>query len=369
MAHVYADRVKETSTTTGTGTLNLAGATSGFRTFVSGIGTGNTTVYAIVHQTLAEWEVGVGTVTDAATDTLSRTTILASSNSNNAVSFSAGTKDVFCTMAAARTVLTDASGNAVLGTPASGTLTNCTGLPIASGVSGLGANVATFLAIPSSANLLATLSDETGTGAAVFGTSPTLTTPTIATIKSASATAPPTLANSAGTEYGTTCRAWVNFNGTALSGTYSRTGTTVTVTITSHGLSTGMIANLDFTSGTATDGSYSVTVTGANTFTVTDSASGSTSGNVTMNLYIRAAFNVTSVTDNGSGDYTVNFTNALADEHFAVVAVGALGDAVLPNNSHRGTTPRSPTASSIRLVVTDGSAGADLARISVAAFR
>jgi hypothetical protein len=67
----------------------------------------------------------------------------------------------------------------VLGTPASATLTNATGLPIATGVSGLGTNVATFLATPSSANLAAALTDETGTGANVFATTPTLSNPTI----------------------------------------------------------------------------------------------------------------------------------------------------------------------------------------------
>jgi len=66
-----------------------------------------------------------------------------------------------------------------LGTPASGTLTNCTGLPVASGVSGLGTGVATFLSTPSSANLRAALTDETGTGAAVFATTPTLVTPVL----------------------------------------------------------------------------------------------------------------------------------------------------------------------------------------------
>jgi len=66
-----------------------------------------------------------------------------------------------------------------LGTPASGTLTNCTGLPIATGVANLGAGVATFLATPSSANLAAAVTDETGSGALVFGTSPTLVTPTL----------------------------------------------------------------------------------------------------------------------------------------------------------------------------------------------
>jgi hypothetical protein len=77
----------------------------------------------------------------------------------------------------------------VLGTPASGTLTNATGLPISTGVSGLGANVAAFLATPSSANLAAALTDETGTGALVFGTSPTLTTPISATLTSPASTA------------------------------------------------------------------------------------------------------------------------------------------------------------------------------------
>lgn len=69
----------------------------------------------------------------------------------------------------------------ILGTPTSGTLTNCTGLPVATGVSGLGSNVATFLATPTSANLRAVLTDETGTGVAVFATSPTITSPTFVT--------------------------------------------------------------------------------------------------------------------------------------------------------------------------------------------
>jgi len=102
MALVLNDRVKETSTTTSTGTLDLAGAVTGFEGFVAGIATGNTTYYSIVHQSANEWEVGLGTVTDAATDTLSRSPI-SSSNSDSLVDFSAGTKQVFCTMPASKT--------------------------------------------------------------------------------------------------------------------------------------------------------------------------------------------------------------------------------------------------------------------------
>ncbi|MFM7964470.1 MAG: hypothetical protein ACKPBF_10990, partial [Actinomycetota bacterium] len=74
----------------------------------------------------------------------------------------------------------------VLGTPTSGTLTNCTGLPISTGVSGLGANVATFLATPSSANLVSAVTDETGTGSLVFSASPTFTGTLSAAVVSAS---------------------------------------------------------------------------------------------------------------------------------------------------------------------------------------
>jgi len=113
MALVLNDRVKETSTSTGTGTINLAGAVQDFEGFVAGIGTGNTTYYAIVNAGTGEFEVGLGTVTDATPDTLSRTTVYSSSNSDNLVNFSAGTKDVFCTQPAGRGVYLDADGNAV----------------------------------------------------------------------------------------------------------------------------------------------------------------------------------------------------------------------------------------------------------------
>ena len=102
MAFVLNDRVKQTSTSTGTGTINLTGTETGFETFVTGIGNGNSCFYAIANDWTSEFEVGIGTVTDAATDTLSRTTVISSSNSDNLVNFTAGTKTVFCTYPAKR---------------------------------------------------------------------------------------------------------------------------------------------------------------------------------------------------------------------------------------------------------------------------
>ena len=95
MAFVVADRVKETTTTTGTGTVTLNGASTGFQSFAA-VGNGNTTYYTIAAQSGTEWEVGIGTYTSSGT-TLARTTVFSSSNSGSLVNFSAGTKDVFVT--------------------------------------------------------------------------------------------------------------------------------------------------------------------------------------------------------------------------------------------------------------------------------
>ena len=102
MAFVLNDRVKQTSTSTGTGAITLSGTETGFETFAQGIGGNNNTFYCISHDGTADFEVGIGTVTDSATDTLSRDTVISSSNSDNKVDFSAGTKTVFCTYPAKR---------------------------------------------------------------------------------------------------------------------------------------------------------------------------------------------------------------------------------------------------------------------------
>jgi hypothetical protein len=127
MALVVNDRVKETSTTTGTGTFTLAGAVLGFETFSTAIGNTNTTYYSIVNEN-GEFEVGLGTV---GAGTLARTTILSSSNSDAAVNFSAGTKDVFCTLPASKAVILDSSGNIVANNGSN--LTNLDASDLASG--------------------------------------------------------------------------------------------------------------------------------------------------------------------------------------------------------------------------------------------
>ena len=160
MALVLEDRVRETTTTVGTGTVTLAGAVTGYQAF-SVIGNTNTTYYCIAGQGTAEWEVGIGTYSTSG-PTLARTTILSSSNAGALVNFSAGVKDVFVTYPSEKSVNLDASG-------------------LLSESAGLGANIPAFLATPSSTNLRAAVTDETGTGSLVFATSPTLVTPALGT--------------------------------------------------------------------------------------------------------------------------------------------------------------------------------------------
>ena len=109
MALVLADRIKETTATTGTGTLTLTGAQAGFQSFAS-VGDGNTTYYAIQHTVLNEFEVGIGTYTSSGT-TLSRDTVLASSNSGSLVNFSSGVKVAFVTIPESASVYEDESNN------------------------------------------------------------------------------------------------------------------------------------------------------------------------------------------------------------------------------------------------------------------
>ena len=130
MAQKIADRVRETTTTTGTGSIALAGAVTGYRSFSSVLSTGDTTSYCVSDQGGANWEVGIGTFTSPST--LARTTILSSSNSGSIVTFTTGSKDVFITEPAAALTAPIISGgtidNSVIGgiTPAAATVSSLT---------------------------------------------------------------------------------------------------------------------------------------------------------------------------------------------------------------------------------------------------
>jgi len=183
---------------------------------------------------------------------------------------------------------------------------------------------------------------------------------------------------SVATAYG--CRAWVNWDGTAntnLSGTYSQSGTTVTVTATAHGLIAGNVVYSDITTGTAVDGTYTVaTVPTADTFTYTAGTSLTTSGNITLRRNtIRASGNVSSVADNGTGDYTVNFATAISDTNYCAVtgsnistSIDPAAGAVLPILPATWTT-RTTTALRITNQYSSSAAAFDVATMQVAIFR
>ena len=122
MSLVIADRVLETASSPGTGTVTLLGAVTGYQSFASAIGNTNTTYYTIADQSGSNWECGLGTVTTGSPNTLARTTVLASSNSGSLVNFASGTQNVFVTYPAEKSVYLNASGNvSALGTVSSGT--------------------------------------------------------------------------------------------------------------------------------------------------------------------------------------------------------------------------------------------------------
>lgn len=169
------------------------------------------------------------------------------------------------------------------------------------------------------------------------------------------------------------CRAWVNFNGDAannLTGTYSQSGTTVTVTATNHGLVAGNRVSVDVTLGTAVDGEYTVaTAPTADTFTYTAGTSLTTNGNCTLvrNL-IRASGNVSSISDNGTGDYTINFATTMPDTNYAVVG-NAKGDDTTTMNG-RFVSIRSLAVGSFNVLVhSSGPTATDATNIFISVFR
>ena len=123
MSFILADRVKESCSSPGTGTVTLLGAATGYQSFSAGIGASNTTYYVIADQSGSNWEVGLGTIGAGGT-TLARTTVLSSSNSGSLVNFSSGTQDVFCDYPAGKAVYKDASNNVTGYAISGGTIDN-----------------------------------------------------------------------------------------------------------------------------------------------------------------------------------------------------------------------------------------------------
>jgi hypothetical protein len=180
------------------------------------------------------------------------------------------------------------------------------------------------------------------------------------------------------TEQTRIAKAWVNFDGTTtsanLAGTYSQSGTTVTVTTSlAHNLSQGQGIFANITTGTGVDGSYTVaTITSPTVFTYTAGTSLTTSGNITLNRSsIRSQYNVSSITKNEVGDYTVNFATAMADANYSSVfgsgAPSGFGDT--GSYSFRVKDGVAPTSNSIRITNSGGSASiGDAAYGNVAIF-
>jgi hypothetical protein len=256
MALVLKDRVKETATSPGIGSVTLLGASTGFQSFAV-IGNGNTCYYTISDQGGPNWEVGIGTYSTSG-PTLARTTVLSSSNSGSLTDFNAGSQDVFVTYPAEQGLWLDASDNAIgFGTPASFVGTNITGTATALSIGGNAATATTAGTVTTNANLTGpitsvgnatSIASQTGTGSKfVVDNTPTLITPLLGTPTSG------TLTNCTGYTYANLAGTVPTWNqdttGTAAKTNALNSATTVVNVSSSAAPTTGQA--LVATSGTA----------------------------------------------------------------------------------------------------------------------
>ena len=280
-----------------------------------------------------------------------------------ALRLNAGALDDFKTEVVDATNLIRTSNNTFTGTNAFASApTFGTELAIADGGTGAGTAATAFDNLKQAATNTYTGVVELATGADAQAGTDTTRVLTSATLREG--------VNATGSAPIYAPRAWVNFSGVAATGTYTQSGTNITVTMTAHGMTSGQVVDLDFTSGTAVDGTFTVTVTGANTFTVTAAGSLTTSGNVTRRTWTRASGNVSRVARNAAGDYTITFTTAMPDANYAVSCgvVASTSSTALTIKS--GTTPTT-TALTVTSAMFAGTAYSllDLSQIHISIFR
>lgn len=184
----------------------------------------------------------------------------------------------------------------------------------------------------------------------------------------------PSVLNSTGTAPFYGCRAWVTFDAVPLTGTYTQVGNSVTVTLAAHGAAIGQQVTVTTTSGTALSGSYTITsVPDANTFIYNSPSSLTTSGNITRNLIVRASGNISSVVDNGVGDFTINFTTPMPHIYYTLSACSteyADGSPIAIALRMTGALPTLKTTSSVRIATrsTYNASVIDINNISMQVF-
>ena len=391
MAFVIADRVRETSTTTGTGNFTLAGAVDRFRTFDSVLDTGDTTYYTIADQSGVGWEVGIATFTSPST--LARTTILSSSNGGSAVDFGAGSKDVFITLPAARTVTSVDGGSTGLtpSTASYGAISLGGTLVAANGGTGQSSYTIGDLLYASGTTALSKLADV-AIGSALIsggvGTAPSwgkigLTTHVSGTLPVANGGTGTTTAFTSGSvvfagasgvySQDNSNLFWDDTNNRLGVGTATPvssietngpiTAPTLAATNLKHASSASNNIVLDSSGNTAVGGTLSFN-SGYGSSATAYGCRAWVNFNGTGTVAIRASGNVTSITDNGTGQYTMNFTTALPDANYCAAAASFVaGTAIIVRTPSFATT-------SLSLNTTNSAASdVDTSTVSIAIFR